>query len=57
MFYSSSLLTLAEGDEVSLPPRLEDLLLGTKPVLFVLSGFTTAAFIQLVGSVPYPVLR
>ena len=37
-----------------LPPlRFEDLLLGSEPVLFVLAGFTTTAFIQFVGPHPY----
>jgi hypothetical protein len=37
-----------------LPPlRFENLLLGSGPVLFVLGGFTTTAFIQFVGPRPY----
>ena len=37
-----------------LPPlRFEDLLPGSEPVLFVLAGFTTTAFIQFVGPHPY----
>jgi hypothetical protein len=39
-----------------LPLPLEDLLLGTKPVPLIVAGFTTAAFIQLIGPLSYPVL-
>jgi hypothetical protein len=39
-----------------LPLPLEDLLLGAEPVLLVLAGFVTAAFIQLVGPLSYLVL-
>ena len=35
---------------------LEDFLLGADPVLFVLAGFTTTAFIQLIGPLSYCVL-
>src|ERR1035441_3166280 len=43
-------------DGVPLPPRFQDLLLGVDPVLFVLAGFTTTAFIQLIGPFSNPVL-
>jgi hypothetical protein len=40
-----------------LPPlRFADLLLGSEPVLFVLAGLTTTAFIEFVGPRPYQVL-
>ena len=42
--------------EIALHLPFEDLLLGAEPVLFVAAGFTTAAFIQLIGPVSYPVL-
>jgi hypothetical protein len=35
---------------------VEDLPLSVEPVLLVLAGFTTAAFIQLIGPLSNPVL-
>ena len=40
----------------SLPLPVENFPLGVEPVLFVLAGFTTTAFIQLIGSLSNPVL-
>ena len=39
-----------------LPLVFEDLLLGAEPVMFVLAGFTTTAFVQLIGPLSYHVL-
>ena len=46
----------AAVDVVPLPLVLEDFLLGAEPVLFILAGFTTTAFIQLIGPLSDPVL-
>jgi hypothetical protein len=49
--YASSLSADARAamDVVPSQLRIEDLLLGAKPVLFVLAGFTTTVFIQFIG--------
>src|ERR1700693_2657847 len=39
----------AAVDGVPFPPLFENLLLGAEPVLFVLAGFTTTAFVELIG--------
>lgn len=41
---------------VRLPILFEDLLLGAEPIQLILTGFTTAAFVELIGPLSYHVL-